>query len=91
VRCQLKMPKVGDAADTAVVISLSAAVGDQVAAGQELLVVETDKSNVEVPSPVIPASAAISRITSPATYTGIGRARPSLRRKITCSAFSPWR
>jgi pyruvate dehydrogenase E2 component (dihydrolipoamide acetyltransferase) len=51
VRCQLKMPKVGDAADTAVVISLSAAVGDQVAAGQELLVVETDKSNVEVPSP----------------------------------------
>jgi pyruvate/2-oxoglutarate dehydrogenase complex dihydrolipoamide acyltransferase (E2) component len=44
------MPKVGDASDTAVVISLSAAVGDRVVIGQELLVVETDKSNVEVPS-----------------------------------------
>jgi pyruvate/2-oxoglutarate dehydrogenase complex dihydrolipoamide acyltransferase (E2) component len=51
VRCQVKMPKVGDAVDKVAVISISAAVGDRVAIGQELLVVETDKSNVEVPSP----------------------------------------
>jgi pyruvate/2-oxoglutarate dehydrogenase complex dihydrolipoamide acyltransferase (E2) component len=44
------MPKVADASDTAVVIALSAAVGDRVVIGQELLVVETDKANVEVPS-----------------------------------------
>lgn len=50
MRCQLKMPKVADASDTAVVIALSAAVGDRVVIGQELLVVETDKANVEVPS-----------------------------------------
>ena len=51
MRCELKMPKVGDAADKVVVISLSAKPGDKVAIGQELLVVETDKANVEVPSP----------------------------------------
>ena len=51
MRCQVKMPKVGDAVDRVAVVSISAAVGDRVAAGQELLVVETDKANVEVPSP----------------------------------------
>ena len=51
MRCELKMPKVGDAADRVVVISLSTQPGETVAAGQELMVVETDKANVEVPSP----------------------------------------
>jgi pyruvate/2-oxoglutarate dehydrogenase complex dihydrolipoamide acyltransferase (E2) component len=51
MRCQVKMPKVGDAVDKVTVVSISAAVGDRIAVGQELLVVETDKSNVEVPSP----------------------------------------
>ena len=49
MRCQVKMPKVGDAVDKVAVVSISAAVGDRVAAGQELLIVETDKANVEVP------------------------------------------
>ena len=51
MRCQVKMPKVGDAVDTVTVISIRTAKNDQVAIGQELLVVETDKANVEVPSP----------------------------------------
>lgn len=51
MRALVKMPKLGDAADKVAVVSISAAVGDCVAAGQELLVVETDKSTVEVPSP----------------------------------------
>lgn len=51
MRCELKMPKVGDAADKVVVVSLTAKPGDTVAIGQELLVVETDKATVEVPSP----------------------------------------
>jgi pyruvate/2-oxoglutarate dehydrogenase complex dihydrolipoamide acyltransferase (E2) component len=51
MRYQLKMPKVGDAADSVRVISVGANVGDSVAVGHELLVVETDKTTVEVPSP----------------------------------------
>jgi pyruvate dehydrogenase E2 component (dihydrolipoyllysine-residue acetyltransferase) len=51
VRCQVKMPKVGDAVDRVTVVSIRTAKNDQVAIGQELLVVETDKANVEVPSP----------------------------------------
>ena len=51
MRCQVKMPKVGDAVDRVTVVSIRTAKNDQVAIGQELLVVETDKANVEVPSP----------------------------------------
>ena len=51
MRTELKMPKVGDAADTVRVISVTAKLGDRLAAGGELMVVETDKTTVEVPSP----------------------------------------
>ena len=51
MRCQVKMPKVGDAVDRVTVVSIGTAKNDQVAIGQELLVVETDKANVEVSSP----------------------------------------
>ncbi len=50
MRVTLKMPKVGDAADKVLVVELSAKLGDRVAEGQTLMVVETDKANVEVPS-----------------------------------------
>jgi pyruvate/2-oxoglutarate dehydrogenase complex dihydrolipoamide acyltransferase (E2) component len=50
MRVTLKMPKVGDAADKVLVVELSAKAGDRVAEGQALMVVETDKANVEVPS-----------------------------------------
>lgn len=51
MRSTLKMPKVGDAVDEVVVAEISVAVGDAVREGQTILVVETDKTQVEVPSP----------------------------------------
>ena len=51
MRTTLKMPKVGDAADKVVIVEILAKVGDQVSEGQTLFVVETDKSQVEVPAP----------------------------------------
>ena len=51
MRSTLKMPKVGDAADSAVVIEICVAPGDRVAAGDTLYTVETDKTTVDVPAP----------------------------------------
>lgn len=51
MRSTLKMPKVGDAADAAVVIAIAVAPGDRVEAGDTLYTVETDKTTVEVPAP----------------------------------------
>ena len=51
MRCMLKMPKVGDAVDKVVVVEVLAKVGERIAVGQSLLLVETDKANVEIPSP----------------------------------------
>jgi len=45
------MPKVGDAVDEVVITEIEVSVGDKVSEGQTLLVVETDKTNVEIPSP----------------------------------------
>lgn len=50
MRVTLKMPKVGDAADKVLVVEISAKPGDRVVEGQPLMLVETDKANVEVPS-----------------------------------------
>ena len=51
MRVTLKMPKVGDAADKVLVVELSAKLGDRVAEeAVQLMVVQTDKANVEVPS-----------------------------------------
>jgi pyruvate/2-oxoglutarate dehydrogenase complex dihydrolipoamide acyltransferase (E2) component len=51
MRTKLKMPKVGDAVDEVVITEIEVSVGDKVSEGQTLLVVETDKTNVEIPSP----------------------------------------
>ena len=51
MRSTLKMPKVGDAANEVLVISVAVAVGDTVAAGDTLFTVETDKATVDVPAP----------------------------------------
>jgi pyruvate/2-oxoglutarate dehydrogenase complex dihydrolipoamide acyltransferase (E2) component len=48
----LKMPKVGDAADKVLVREVMVKRGDQIAEGDLLMLVETDKANVEVPSPM---------------------------------------
>ena len=50
-RSTLKMPKVGDAANEVVIIDINVAVGDAVSEGQNLMLVETDKAQIEVPAP----------------------------------------
>ena len=51
MRSTLKMPKVGDAVDEVVISEIHVQVGASVAEGQTLFVVETDKTQVEVPAP----------------------------------------
>lgn len=51
MRSTLKMPKVGDAVDEVVISEIQVQVGAKVTEGQTLFVVETDKTQVEVPSP----------------------------------------
>ncbi len=51
MRTTLKMPKVGDAVDEVVIVELLVKVGDAITEGQALFVAETDKTQVEVPSP----------------------------------------
>lgn len=48
----VKLPRVADTVDEVVVAEWERAVGDEVAEGDVLLRVETDKAVVEVPSPV---------------------------------------
>ena len=52
MRVTLKMPKVGDAADKVLICELMVKRGDPIAEGNLLMLVETDKANVEVPSPL---------------------------------------
>ena len=51
MRSTLKMPKVGDAVDEVVINEIQVQVGSKVSEGQTLFVVETDKTQVEIPSP----------------------------------------
>ena len=51
MRSTLKMPKVGDAVDEVVINEIQAKVGAVVKEGDILFVVETDKTQVEVPAP----------------------------------------
>ncbi len=51
MRTTLKMPRLGDAADEVVILELLVRVGDLVTEGQSLFLVETDKTQVEVPTP----------------------------------------
>ena len=52
MKSRRKMPKVADSVDEGVVSEVVARVGQVVQAGDPLLLVETDKTQVEVPSPV---------------------------------------
>lgn len=51
MRSTLKMPKVGDAADEVEITEIAAQIGGKIVEGETILVVETDKTQVEVPSP----------------------------------------
>ena len=51
MRSTLKMPKVGDAVDEVVINEIQAKVGAVVKEGDTLFVVETDKTQVDIPAP----------------------------------------
>jgi pyruvate/2-oxoglutarate dehydrogenase complex dihydrolipoamide acyltransferase (E2) component len=70
VRTTLKMPKVGDAVDEVVIMDILVKVGDPVAEGQALFVAETDKTQVEVPSPFTGKIAEIKIATGDEVKTG---------------------
>ena len=51
MRSTLKMPKVGDAVDEVVINAIQAIVGATIKEGDILFVVETDKTQVDIPAP----------------------------------------
>ena len=70
MRTTLKMPKVGDAVDEVVIMDILVKVGDAVTEGQSLFVAETDKTQVEVPSPFIGTVVEIKIAAGDAVKTG---------------------
>jgi 2-oxoglutarate dehydrogenase E2 component (dihydrolipoamide succinyltransferase) len=50
MQVKVKLPRVGETVDEVFVVNWNKAPGDQVALGESLLEVETDKATVEVPS-----------------------------------------
>lgn len=52
MRFEVKMPRLGETVDEVVLLEWLVEVGDQVEEGAELALVETDKVETEVPSPV---------------------------------------
>lgn len=46
------MPRVGDTVDSVYLVAWKKGVGEDIAVGEMLLEVETDKATVEVPSPI---------------------------------------
>jgi pyruvate dehydrogenase E2 component (dihydrolipoamide acetyltransferase) len=64
------MPKVGDAVDEVVITDILVKAGDVVAEGQLLFVVETDKTQVEVPSPFTGTVVEIKIATGDEVRTG---------------------
>lgn len=70
MRTTLKMPKVGDAVDEVVITDILVKAGDAVAEGQLLFVVETDKTQVEVPSPFTGTVVEIKIATGDEVRTG---------------------
>ncbi|GAA1840450.1 biotin/lipoyl-containing protein [Asanoa iriomotensis] len=52
MRVTVKLPRLADTVDEVVVVEWAAAVGAAVAEGDPLVRVETDKTVVDVPSPV---------------------------------------
>lgn len=52
MRHRVKLPRLGDTTQTVLIAEWIAGVGDPVATGAPLVLVETDKVTTEVPSPV---------------------------------------
>lgn len=65
-----KMPKVADSVDQVYIAEILVAPGTMVKAGDPLMLVETDKASVEVPSPVSGTVIAVLVIIDQAVSTG---------------------
>jgi glutaconyl-CoA/methylmalonyl-CoA decarboxylase subunit gamma len=52
MRSTVKLPRLGETVDEVIIMAWEVAVGAEVAAGEVLFRVETDKAEVEVPAPV---------------------------------------
>ena len=52
MRSNVKMPKLGETVDEVLVLEWFVSVGDVVSEGDSLMIVETDKVEAELPSPV---------------------------------------
>jgi pyruvate/2-oxoglutarate dehydrogenase complex dihydrolipoamide acyltransferase (E2) component len=70
VRATIKMPKLGDTAREVVVLEWTAKVGDAIVEGAPLMTVQTDKVDVEVPSPV--AGTIVEELVSPDDEVAVG-------------------
>jgi pyruvate/2-oxoglutarate dehydrogenase complex dihydrolipoamide acyltransferase (E2) component len=70
VRANVKLPKLGDTANTAVVVGWNVDVGAAVAEGDSLLTVQTDKVDVDVPSPM--AGTVVERLVAEDDEIGVG-------------------
>ena len=64
MKVKVKMPKLGLTMTQGKIVEWKKAAGDQVAAGEILLVIETEKADVEIEAP---ASGAITEITGTAS------------------------
>jgi pyruvate dehydrogenase E2 component (dihydrolipoamide acetyltransferase) len=64
VKVKVKMPKLGLTMTQGKIVEWKKAVGDQVAAGETLLVIETEKADVEIEAP---ASGAIDELIGAVT------------------------
>jgi pyruvate dehydrogenase E2 component (dihydrolipoamide acetyltransferase) len=70
MKSTIKMPKVADSVDEVYISEILVAPGSVVQAGEPLMLVETDKASVELPSPVAGTVIAILVAVDQAVSTG---------------------
>jgi pyruvate dehydrogenase E2 component (dihydrolipoamide acetyltransferase) len=70
MREQVKLPKLGDTANDVVVISWYVDVGSTVSEGDPLLAVQTDKVDVDVPSPL--SGTLVEHLVAPDDEVAVG-------------------
>ncbi len=66
----VKLPRPGDTTQTALIAEWTASVGEPVEVGSTLMVVETDKVTIEVPSPV--AGTVVEHLASEGDEVDVG-------------------
>ena len=70
MKSTVKMPKVADSVDEVYISEILVMPGSAVQAGEPLMLVETDKASVELPSPVAGTVVAILVVVDQAVSTG---------------------